>query len=1084
MIKDGKRNRRGTSARTKGTVRRFKPNAIAAAIFSIQAGAAWANQECGPVGPGLEPEVICESDITEYAGGIRYLEGDIPNGLRLTVKPEVVVNRDPGLFNYPIDVATEGSNGISIDLADGATITASGQSVIGVKVKTHRDAYVDSGANITVEDPTGGFDGSPAAAILAEGRDATSAGTIEVRQRAGSKLTARGTDSRGIAVYQPGAGLASVISAGEIDVNGDNAWGINAWARNATSTADVHVEQAKTGRITAQGPSATGIYALQEGSGQVDTVVRGGVKAQGDDAVGLLTVLSASLSNARATMVIDPTASVEVEGNDAHAAWTYHTGTGEAGIVSSGQVKATGDGANGLNVYASNPDHAADAYAHVQGGQVQVSGTNARGVYVRSQGPSRLQATVAAGATVQASGPHAVGVEVAGRAAGGFARRAQVQAQIDGTVTARDEFGVGVSALTDEGTAMVTIGKDGRVTGGWQADAASTSAQHGVAAAGVAISSDKAATLANAGRIEAGSDRAVVDTGRYKAGGVGNLTLRNSGTLTGFVELAAGGQNTVSNEAGGVLALRHFADTDGDGTRDGIVQAQMVNLGEFNHAGTIDLRGPAIGNTLVITGAPDAAAGPGAGVFVSNGGRLHVKAGARSTAATDPTDRYADMLVVDRTQLGKGGPTQIHVDYDPADLGHLTVGNGIEVVEVRDKAASAKGAFALGNVVAAGAYEYALNHGGVDADAEDGNWYLRSYVKATTGDEDKPEEVPNYRKEVPLAMAAPSVAYRLGLDLLGTYHDRAGEDYVMLAQGSAMQGYAGPREDDKRAWGWVFGSSGKVRDGGNSEASRYDSFRKNGPRYDYDLGGVQLGMDVYRRLRDDGSRQMAGAYLSASHASARVDAVLGGRAGKLSMDGYSLGGYWTHMGPSRWYIDAVAQVTRYDSVRLRSANGHTLRSDGWGFAASLEAGRPFKLDDKWTLEPQAQLVYQHVSLDATRDRYGKIRFGSTDGLYGRLGARLARNWEGDDGREYGVWARANVWHDFGARAKTTFSTPDGRNPVTLRTGLGGTWGQLGVGFNAQLKDNLNAFIAADYEQSLESSKTRGVIGRIGIQYVW
>src|SRR5690606_35382013 len=102
---------------------------------------------------------------------------------------------------------------------------------------------------------------------------------------------------------------------------------------------------------------------------------------------------------------------------------------GEAGIVSSGQVKATGDGANGLNVYASNPDHAADAYAHVQGGQVQVSGRNARGVHVRSQGPSRLQATVANGATVQASGPLAMGVEVAGRAAGGFARRAQVQAQ-------------------------------------------------------------------------------------------------------------------------------------------------------------------------------------------------------------------------------------------------------------------------------------------------------------------------------------------------------------------------------------------------------------------------------------------------------------------------------------------------------------------------------------------------------------------------------------------------------------------------------------------------------------------------------
>lgn len=916
--------------------------------------------------------------------------------------------------------------------------------------------------------------------------------------------------------------------------------------KGGASTADLRVEQTTTGRITAQGKQATGIYALHDGSGQVDTVVRGSLKVQGEEATGVLTNVNAPLSNARATILIDQNASVEAEGDFAYAAWMYHEGTGEASIVSAGLVKATGDGANGLNVYTDNPDHSVDAYVHVQSGQVQVSGAGVRGVTVKSAGASRLQTIVSSGAAVQATGVDAIGVEVAGRAAGGSAGRAQVQAQINGTVTASDEFGVGAATLTDEGTATRVIGKDGRITGGWQADAASTSAQHSVAAAGVAISSNRAATLVNAGRIEAGSDRAVVDTAYYNKGvSVGNLTLHNSGTLTGFIQLGAGGQNTVFNEAGGQLALRHFADTDGDGardtkrvavsdfgaptsrfdnqagatvrlaavgkagamdatgfytpstgagstalpadvydmTREGIVQAQMVNLGEFNHAGTIDLRGSAIGNTLVMTGAPDAVAGPGAGVFVSNGGRLRLRAGARSTAAPDSTDRYADMLIVDSTRLGKGGPTQIHVDYDPADLGHLTVGNGIEVVEVRDKAASAKGVFALGNVVAAGAYAYVLNHGGVGADADDGNWYLRNYVKLSAGS-GKDKDVPNYRKEVPLAMAAPSVAHRLGLDLLGTYHDRAGEDYVMLAPGSAMQGYAGPREDDKRAWGRVFGNSGKVRDGGNGAASRYDSFRKNGPRYDYDLSGVQFGMDLYRRLYDDGSRNMAGAYLSASHASARVDAVLGGRAGKLSMDGYSLGGYWTRMGQSRWYADAVAQVTRYDGVRMRSDNGHTIRSDGWGLAASLEAGRPFMFNDKWTLEPQAQLVYQRVSLDATRDRYGNIRFGSTDGLYGRLGARLARNWEGSDGREYGVWARVNVWHDFGARAKTTFSTPDGHHPVTLRTGLGGTWGQLGVGFSVQLQDNLNAFIAADYEQSLERSKTQGVSGRIGIQYVW
>src|SRR5690606_22476424 len=157
----------------------------------------------------------------------------------------------------------------------------------------------------------------------------------------------------------------------------------------------------------------------------------------------------------------------------------------------------------------------------------------------------------------------------------------------------------------------------------------------------------------------------------------------------GFVDLAPGGQNTFVNQSGGAFELRHFADTDGDGVRDtkrvatsnfgsgdsrfdnmggatvrlaavsnapavdaagfyvptqGIdnrplpadvydlsreaaVQAQMLGLGEFNHAGTLDLRGPEIGNTLLITAAPDASSGPGTGVFVSNGGHLYLQAG-------------------------------------------------------------------------------------------------------------------------------------------------------------------------------------------------------------------------------------------------------------------------------------------------------------------------------------------------------------------------------------------------------------------------------------------------------------------------
>src|SRR5690606_455884 len=253
----------------------------------------------------------------------------------------------------------------------------------------------------------------------------------------------------------------------------------------------------------------------------------------------------------------------------------------------------------------------------------------------------------------------------------------------------------------------------------------------------------------------------------------------------------------------------------------------------------------------------------------------------------------------------------------------------------------------------------------------------------------------------------------------------------------------------------------------------------------FDVAGVQLGVDLYRNLNSEGARDMGGAYFAVSRARADVEAVLGGGAGKVDMDGYSLGAYWTHIAPSRWYVDAVAQVTRYSGVEARSNAGETIDPNGWGFSASLESGYPFKLDEKWSLEPQAQLIYQHVSFGGSqRDRFGEIDLEDSHALYGRLGARLARNWSEDNGREYAVWARANVWHAFDARAHTTFSSPNGQNAVQLKTSLGGTWGQFGVGFNAQLKDNLNAFVAVDYEQSFDHSRTRGVSGRIGLQYAW
>nr|WP_231712257.1 autotransporter domain-containing protein [Vineibacter terrae] len=56
-----------------------------------------------------------------------------------------------------------------------------------------------------------------------------------------------------------------------------------------------------------------------------------------------------------------------------------------------------------------------------------------------------------------------------------------------------------------------------------------------------------------------------------------------------------------------------------------------------------------------------------------------------------------------------------------------------------------------------------------------------------------------------------------------------------------------------------------------------------------------------------------------------------------------MGAYWTHLGPSGWYLDAIVQGTIY----VVSSDAHRgipkMKTDGGGVAASLEGGYPFQL---------------------------------------------------------------------------------------------------------------------------------------------
>ena len=96
----------------------------------------------------------------------------------------------------------------------------------------------------------------------------------------------------------------------------------------------------------------------------------------------------------------------------------------------------------------------------------------------------------------------------------------------------------------------------------------------------------------------------------------------------------------------------------------------------------------------------------------------------------------------------------------------------------------------------------------------------------------------------------------------------------------------------------------------------------------------------------------------------------------LNLDAWSGGAYWTHYGPGDWYVDAVAQATRYDGAA--STQFARLATTGFGFVSSLETGYPIHLPmfgPGFVLEPQAQIVGQRVSFDDANDGLGAGRTG-------------------------------------------------------------------------------------------------------------
>jgi outer membrane autotransporter protein len=442
--------------------------------------------------------------------------------------------------------------------------------------------------------------------------------------------------------------------------------------------------------------------------------------------------------------------------------------------------------------------------------------------------------------------------------------------------------------------------------------------------------------------------------------------------------------------------------------------------------------------------------------------------------------------------------------------GALTQGDGILVVQVLDPARSAAGAFVHSGELRAGAFDYALFHGGVGG-SNPASWFLRSAIvveppvippvvppETTLPIEPPPEQLPPgvfpiIGPELATYGVVQPLARQLGLSILGTLNDRLGDTYepdgCTVAPAAVSKGLLTKAKPtpapcplfSPSVWGRFFGQT---------VDNHYHAFAD--PRASGNLGGFQGGIDLLRGSLIAGHYERAGLYGAFGNVSANVNGLVTNPAatgytlthtGSLNLESGSAGGYWTHVGPGGWYLDGVLQGTWYGGSA--STQFASLDTHGTGFIASLESGVPFALPQfgpGFVLEPQGQLLWQKVSFRQANDGLGDVALGDTTGLSGRIGLRGKWTVVTAGAQVWQPYLRANLWRDWGAEANAVYSGTDIVPLASQATML-----QLGGGLTGRINANVSLFTNADYEfrvGAAQGEQRNGARAAFGARYTW
>ncbi len=519
----------------------------------------------------------------------------------------------------------------------------------------------------------------------------------------------------------------------------------------------------------------------------------------------------------------------------------------------------------------------------------------------------------------------------------------------------------GNGQLTKTGKGSLTLTLDNTYTGG-------TTIEQGVLQLG---------TGGTIGSIEGD----IVDNGVLNVNRADTLAL--SGNISGEGQLHQTGSGTTElqgqNSYSGATLITSGVLQAGDtntlsaASHHYVVAGTTLNTQGYNqtvaglsNGGDVSLIGQQPGTTLTVKGD-----------YAGEKGTINMAAIQNGSGAG-----IADRLIIDG---GKASGSTL-LDVDGSGLGAPTVGDGIEVVTALNGATTtaqtSRDAFHLAaERMAAGAFEYQLHAGNAQGQGE--NWYLRS----------------EYRPETMLYSGLASVVRQGDISLLGNMHQRMGDE--------VKPGL----DEDNRAWARMIGYSGKTKldDAAGTQTNSHTM-------------GIQVGVDMYAN-----ESWKAGMYTSILDIDSNVKGSKtgsNGKGGNIDDNAFYVGGYATWFSGDGMYVDNVLQYGNHKSRLSASGNNGSYTVKGNTLTASTEVGKAFRLGaSAWSLEPQAQLIYQYSDFDnSTLDgvTQTRVNMDTADSFTARLGVRLVADYDTNHGK-FQPYGRVNVWQGLGSKDKTHFS---------------------------------------------------------------